>query len=285
MGVRLNEGDLRSLLRLAVLSELPEDRLLHQDRLIEHLYSTETLEVWGRGLAKHYGRPGDHEEITQVVSEEVIRYLRVIDAETLEQVDNVATHLFFKGKVAVVRFLDSPAVTVATAMSGVSRRYRQSMVARQEFVATFSRDPSNAELVEFINARIRLTRKNPEKQGALVTEDDVSGRMLHPHSMNLNIEDSDSPAESFGTPTQDNTVRERGELAVTVHRLGQVADDLFPKVHSPSVREVLAVWMEFVLDNEPPITTEIAARLSVSRQTASERMKMVERVLEAIRGE
>lgn len=283
MGVRLDESDLRSILVLSVNDGDPAEQAKHQDRLIRHLYDTETLEVWGRSLAKHYGRPNDHEEITQVVTEELIRYVRTITPDLLSQIDRVATHLYFKAKTAVVRWLDSPAVTVAGQMSGISRRYRQSMVAKGEFIAKFGREPSDRELVEYINTRVEATRKDAAKQGALVSEADVSGRMLSAYSMDHQIGDGEYAADSFGTPTQDDTVRGRGELAMTVQLMGTIADRMFGEVSGPSVREVLAVWMDFVLDNEPPTVTAIAAALSINRQQARERMRQVEAVLAAVR--
>lgn len=284
MGVRLDEGDLRSFLELSVNAGDPTEQAKHQDRLIQHLYDSETLEVWGRSLAKHYGRPHDHEEITQVVTEELLRYVRTITADTVSQIDRVATHLYFKAKTAVVRWLDSPAVTVAAEMSGISRRYRQSMVAKGKFIATYGKEPTDRELVDFINARVESTRKDAAKQGALVSEADVSGMMLSAYSMDHQVGDGEYAADSFGAPTQDGTVRGRGELAVTVQLMGTIADRMFGEVSSPSVRTVLAVWMDFVLDNEPPTVTAIAAKLSINRQQARERMRQVEAVLAEVRG-
>lgn len=283
MGAKLIEADLRSFLEQAVSSADPADRQSHEDRLLSYLYESETFEVWGRSLAKHYGRPGDWEETSQVLTEEVVRYVRSITPEILETVDRVAAHLYFKAKTAVVRWLDSPAVTVASEMSGISRRYRQSMVARSEYIAKFEREPSDRELVEYINTKVTAARKNAAKQGALVSEADVSGRMLQSYSMDHQLGDGEGDGAGFGVPTQDDTVRGRGELAMTVRRLAEIADERFGNVSEPTVREVLVVWMEFVLDNEPPTVTAVAASLGIPRQQARERMRQVDAVLAIMR--
>lgn len=286
MGIRLDEGNLREMLHLAVRTVDPTERQRSQDAFLSYLHDTETLETWGRGLANHYGRPRDWEDFVQVVSEELVRYIRSMSPESagkFEEIDRVAAHLYFKAKAAVASWLDSPAVTVATAMAGISRRYRQSIVARNEYIAQHGREPSDAELVEHINAHAYATRKDPKKQGALVTESDVAGTMLQPYSMDWQTPDGDFAADSFGSPTDDVGVRERGELSVTVRRLGELSDEMFPQIVSPTVREVLAVWMDFVLDNEPLTVTAVASYLQVPRQTAKERMGQVDQVLARVR--
>ncbi|MBN9214117.1 MAG: hypothetical protein J0J04_04750 [Microbacterium sp.] len=283
MGVKLDDTYLRSLLERAVHASDPTGARSTQDELVTHLYKSETFEVWGRGLANHYGRPDDHQDITQVITEEIIRYVRAMTPETFASIDRVAAHLYFKAKTAVVRWLDSPAVTVASQMSGISRRYRQSMVARGEFTAKYNRVPTDRELVEFINAKVSATRKDAAKQGALVSESDVSGRMLQSYSMDH--QPADGEGDGFGTPTQDDSVRGRGELAVTVRRLAELADKTYPDAAEPTVREVLSVWMEFVLDNEPPTVTAIAAKFDIPRPLARERVRQVDSVLAIMRGD
>lgn len=283
MGVQLDDRTLRSYLEGAVASGDPESHKQHCDDLVAYLFESEMIEVWGRRFANHYGRPGEYQEFIQVISEELIRYVRTINDDTLDAIDNVAKHLYFKAKTAVVRWLDSPATTVAQQMSGISRRYRQAMVARSEYMAKFHRDPSNRELVEYINSKMLATRKDAAKQGALVTEADVTGQMLHPYSMDLQPEDGEG--DGFGAPTQDDTVRNRGELAMTVRRLAQIAEQMFGDVAAPTVTEVLTVWMDFVLDNEPPTVTAIAARFGIDRPHARERMRQVDEVLATLRGD
>lgn len=283
MGAKLDEGTLRSFLERAVGSADPTERQAAQDALIAHLYSLDVFEVWGRNLAKHYGRPNDWEDVGQVITEELISYVRQITPEIVDNIDRVAAHLFFKAKTSVVRWLDSPAVTVASEMSGISRRYRQSMVARGEFIAKFEREPSDRELVEYINTKVTATRKNAAKQGALVSESDVSGRMLQSYSMDHQL--GDGEGDAFGRPTEDSTVRTRGELSITTRRLADIADARFGAVSNPTVREVLHAWMEFVLDNEPPTVSAIATKLQIGRPLAKERMRQVDAVLEIMRGD
>ncbi|AUG29547.1 MULTISPECIES: hypothetical protein [Microbacterium] len=283
MGARLDEGTLRSYLERAVESSDPDVRQVHEDAFLTYLYTLDVFEVWGRSLARHYGRTNDWEEVRQVITEELISYIRQITPETVGSIDRIAAHLYFKAKTSVVRWLDSPAVTVASEMSGISRRYRQSMVARSEFVTKFEREPSDRELVEYINTKVTATRKNAAKQGALVSESDVSGRMLQSYSMDHQL--GDGEGEGFGRPTEDSTVRVRGELSITTRRLAEIAEARFGAVTEPTVREVLHVWMEFVLDNEPPTVSSIAVKLQITRPLARERMRQVDSVLAILRGD
>lgn len=282
MSAKLDEGTLRSFLERSVGASDPAERQAAQDDLVSHLYELQVFEIWGRNLANHYGRPADWEDVRQIITEELIRYARQITPETVQNIDRIAAHLFFKAKTAVVRWLDSPAVTVASEMSGISRRYRQSVVARGEFIAKFDRDPTDRELVAYINTKVTATRKNAAKQGALVSESDVSGRMLQAYSMDHQLGEGDG--DGFGRPTEDSSVRTLGELSITTRRLAEIADAHFGTATQPTVREVLGVWMEFVLDNEPPTVSSIATRLSVPKGVARERMRQVDAVLAIMRG-
>lgn len=283
MAVQLAEDELRGYLELVLEAPDMESRARRGNDLISHLTSTETLETWARSFAKLYGRPAEHEEFAQVIAEKLIVYIRNIDQETLDSIDRVATHLFYKSKTAVQTWLDSPAITVAQQMSGHSRRYRQAMAARGEYMSRFNKEPTDRELVDYINAKVTATRVNAVKQGALVTVDDVTGKMLTPYSMDHTIGDGEYAADSFGTPTPDDDIQHRAELSVTVRALGQYADEMFGTQQEPTAREVLAVWMEHVLDNKTPTVTAMAERFGLNRQKARERMNQVEAVLARMR--
>lgn len=281
MGVQLDDTYLRSVLGRAVtVDDAAEKRAAH-DELISHLYKMEAFETWARGIANHYGRPDDWEDITHVITEKLLVYVREITPQTFASIDRVASHLYWKAKAAARQFLDSPAVTVASQMSGISRRYRQAQVARSAFIAQHGRVPTDRELVDYVNADMLARREDAAKQGALLSEADVSGQMLQAYSMDHQLDDGEG--DGFGRPTEDDTVRTRGELAITVRRLAQIADREYPDVTEPTVSAVLAVWMDFVLENEPPTVSAIAAKLGLPRQQAKERMIQVDNVLALLR--
>lgn len=286
MGVRLDERWLREKMTLATHSVDVSVRTRSQDELIMMLQSTETLETWGRGLARKYGRVNDWEELTQVITEHLIRYVRTMApdrADHFDQVERVAAHLYFHSKDAVVAWLDSAAVTVASAMAGASRRHRRSHIARNEFIAKFGREPSAHELVAWMNAEAYRTRKDPQKQGMLVTPQDVEGVALNPYSVDYQADGE--LTDGRGIPTDDTATRARGELSVTIRQLGVLADEMYPEVTEPTVREVLSVWMDLVLDNEVPSILAVSTQLDLSRPRARERMQQVEGVLARLRTE
>lgn len=288
MGVHLDEDALSGLLHDAVHATTEEGRRAKEDELIQILYETEAITIWGQSLARRYRRSRERtevEDIVSVVAVEIISYVRSITPETLEAIDRLVPHLFWRAKAAVVQWIDSPAVTVAQAMSGVSRRYRQAMMARQEYMAEFGKEPSDRELVNYINAKTKTSRKDAAKQGAIVTEDDVSGRTLNAYSLDYRMSGSDSEysTDGLGVPTQDDTVRTRGELAITIRHLGDACDQMFAGVTNPTVREVLHAWMSFVLENESPSALAVSGKLGIGRQKAQERIRQVEEVLAVFR--
>lgn len=285
MAVHLADEELRALLETAAAEVDIDERARQANLLIEHLETSETIEAWARSLARTYGRPQEYQEFAQVIYEALIVYSREIDQQTLDSVDRVATHLYFKAKTAVVTWLDSSAVTVATRMSGFSRRYRQAMAARSEFMGTFGKEPTDQELVNYINGKALRTRADAAKQGALVTVDDVTGKALSPYSMEHTLGDGEYAADSFGAPSTDEDIQARGELSLTVRALGMLADQMYGTNQSPTTREVMAAWMELVLANEPPTMTAIAARFGMNRQQARERMNQVDAVLARLRDE
>lgn len=287
MGIRLAEDTLRDWMNSIAGAADDDARIDAVGQILSYLSETETLEVWGRSLARRYGRTDDHEELTSVLTEGLLVYLRKVDAETVDAIASVAKHLFWRAKTAVVTWLDSPAVTVASEMSTISRRHRQALVARGDYYLEHGREPSDAELVQYANEKTLSSRKDAAKQSALLTVADVSGRMLTPYSMNYSVlgTDAEFTSDGLGLPTTDASVKARGELSITVRRMGDLADELFGTASPglPSVREVMGDWMEQVLIGETPTISGIARRFGINRDQARVLMSKVEHVLARLR--
>jgi len=278
MGVKIDDGKLLLSLRKIAAATAEQPRQEAADAVIVELTTSEVLQVWGQHLAKAYARPNDHEEFTQVITVAILQALRTLDDEQVDKIARPSSHLFYLGKTAVVQWIDSPAVTVAAAMSGMSRRYRQSRAAHHEFVQLHQREPSPAELVEFVNRRARETRTNPQKQGALVNEEDVTGEMLRPYS-----HDYIDGATGSLHPVDDEEFTARGELAVTVRRAGELCDQMYGTSQTPTTREAMGAWMDLVLEGEQPTPAVLARKLGITRAQGRVRIQQIQAVLDRLR--
>jgi DNA-directed RNA polymerase specialized sigma subunit len=288
MGVTLNEDLVRALSIKGTRGGSAHSRLKAQNELINYLHNERVLEVWGRSLARYYSRKSESDvaDIISVVTEGVITHIREISMETVDRVDRFGPHYWYVAKGAVVKYLDSAATTVATAMSGVSRRHRQAMSAKAEFTALYKREPSDPELIEYVNRKVAESRKDAAKQGAIVTAADIEGTYLRPYSMDFkksSADDSNTDGDHYGKPTEDDSVRARGELAITIQQLGVQCDEMFEEQHASQVRAVLGVWMDLVMDNEIPGPSTIAARLGVEVSTVRKYLRDVDALLDSFR--
>lgn len=284
MTVKLDNEQLLGYLR-AIVNADASTRKTVVDEFTVFLLETETFEVWGRGLAKRYNRVDDWEDITSVVTEAVMRALGSVDALLLEKVQSPAAWLYYAAKSEVQLWIDSPAVTIASKMSGISRRHRQAMSAAAELREQLGRTPEASEIVEYANNKAMANRTDAAKQGALISVEDVEGTHLRAYSMDYQPSTGDgssSPNESFGTPVDNVTIR--AELTLTVARLGTIAAARYPEDAEP-VKTALAVWSELVIDGETPTPRRIARAMRITLPRATELLSRVDSVLESYRDE
>jgi len=282
--VKLDNEQLLGYLR-AIVNADASTRKTVVDEFTVFLLETETFEVWGRGLAKRYNRVDDWEDITSVVTEAVMRALGSVDALLLEKVQSPAAWLYYAAKSEVQLWIDSPAVTIASKMSGISRRHRQAMSAAAELREQLGRTPEASEIVEYANNKAMANRTDAAKQGALISVEDVEGTHLRAYSMDYQPSTGDGssgPNESFGTPVDNVTIR--AELTLTVARLGTIAAARYPEDAEP-VKTALAVWSELVIDGETPTPRRIARAMRITLPRATELLSRVDSVLESYRDE
>lgn len=282
MGVQLNDDEMRAHLVRIVNADGEAARKAAADALILDLHSKEVLELWGRNLARHFGRPSDHEEVTSVITEALLMLARNLTADELAKVRQVASYLYFRAKAAVTGWLDSPAVTLATEMSGISRRHRMARVAVRELREKLGREPEPAEVVRFVNERAMASRKDASKQGALITVDDVDGMQLRSYSMDYSGGDDSDMNDSFGTP-DDGGVTLAAEASLTVAQLEQRADVALKPAEATEVKRVLSVWVRLVMAGETPTAVAISKALGLSRRSASARLTQVNGLLQDFR--
>lgn len=284
MSVELNESELRAhLIRIASAAE-GDERHSVADELLVYLHSIEALELWGRNLARHFGRPAEHEEVTSVITEALMKELRAIDADRLEKVGQVRSYLYYRAKASVQAWLDSPAVTLASEMSGITRRHRTARVGVRELRANLNREPEPEEVVSFVNNRLVAARGRDAavKSGALITVEDVEGTALRTYSMDYS-EDSELN-DSFGAP-DDGQVTLRAEVGLTVTQLQQRAVRMFGPDEGDEVREVLALWVRMIIAGEQPTVVAVSRQFGLSRRAASTRLRQVNAVLTAFRAD
>jgi hypothetical protein len=281
MSIQLDENEFRAHLNRIVAADTETARNRAADELIVELHYREVLEQWGRYLAGNFGRPNDWDEFTSVITEALLVHVRSLTPEDLTKVHTVGSYLFWRGKAAVQLWLDSPAVTFAAQMSGISRRHRMARAAVREMRKKLGREPDAAEVVEYVNTRALATRKNPVKQGALITVEDVEGAMLRTYSMDYTASDSEAN-DSFGA-TDDGGVTIAGEVALTVAQLDAQVDRMFIGDEASMVKETLELWVKLVLTREAVTSVTISRLLGISRRGASQRIRLVNDVMSAFR--
>lgn len=281
MSIQLNDEEIRAHLSRIVAATTEKERHAAADSLVVDLRDKEALEQWGRFLASRYGRQQDWEDFTSVITEALLLHARSLTAEELAKVKTVAAYLYYRGRAAVQKWLDSPAVTFAAEMSGVSRRHRMARAAIKEMRTNFGREPETSEVVDYVNTRALANRANAVKQGALISADDVDGVMLRPYSMDYTSSDSEAP-DSFGTP-DDGNVTITAEVALTITQLGARARTMFGADEGVLVTQTLRVWADLVLAKEQITPTVISRQLGIGRRTAMLRLQQVDAVLTAFR--
>lgn len=276
--MELNNEETRHLLEAIVSAEGDTDRKQAGDKLLLTLHESGIIRIWGDSLTHHFVRP-DAEETIQVITEAFVDLARNITAEEVAVIEAPARYLYYQAKRAVRTWIDSPAVTLASKMAGVSRRFRAAKMAQQELREKIGGEPTAAEVVEYANEKAYESRKNPMKQGALLTVDDVEGTMLRPYSPDYLREDG-RPALEL---TADDTLETQVEASFTVHQLGKLAIDTYGRDEGAEVRAFLNTWSAMILEGEPPTVASLQRAHNVSRNVAKQRLGQIEGILEIFR--
>jgi hypothetical protein len=180
------------------------------------------------------------DDILSIVLEQDYQLLQevIADPAVLDEVQNWSGFLHARCRNAVAQFFETGLGAPMARMAGVMRRRGQLAATRRELLATNQCEPSDEEVVEQTNARMRATRKNPEKQGMICTISD-----LYIHSDVSEILDSDdavAPQDDFLVHSSEGPVIVEAIIAdaTSVHEdLGLVADAWLGDLYGPDPAE------------------------------------------------
>lgn len=286
MSVQLDNEVLRGHLRAIVDAADGPSRSAAADALIVGLVQSEVLEVWGRNLSRHYGRPNDHEEATSVLTERLLNVARSLTQREFDAISTPASFLYFQAKAGIQKWLDSPAVTLASEMSGIARRHRRARVAARELREKLGREPEASEVVAFANERALQTRKDAARQGALISVADVEGVLLRAYSMDYSDGDRDSDSrdmeDRFGTPN-DGGLELAAEVSFTVTQLQDHAARAHHGEERDEVQAVIGAWAQLILEGEPTTASALSSRTGIGRHQIPRRLAQMNAVLEGFR--
>lgn len=174
----------------------------------------------------------------------------------------------FNARPKVRSFLDH-ATAPAAGMVGAQRRRREIQRTRSEMSAMRGQEPTLNEVIEATNARLAATRKNPTRQGMVVSaEDDLAFRSAMAFDETI---DSDLAPVDFGS----DFILHPAEGPVLVRTVVQMAKD-----EDDTLGRVAELWMtEAYSDGGPPpghdTVSWIARSLGMTRKKTSDHIARV----------
>lgn len=277
MGSSLQTAELNTMVREIVAAG--ENRKRQIDLVIGYLLTTGTLRIWGRHIANERNCRDDHvrEDLVSVIAERLVTLLQKVGAADLVRVNDWAPFLYGVSKNAVLDYLNSGQMTVASGMAGASRRANTVKIARRDLVATLSREPTNDEIIAYANARAYSELKDPAKQGALLSAADFTD--VHDTSTSLDL----SLENGFDIADPHNTLERKVEASMAAHRVAALCAS-----HHPGDQDLAAVvktWLNLALTGERVTVLHISNITGLSRSAVSEAMAKLNEVLALMRAE
>ena len=148
------------------------------ERALSRLLRDFQAHIWGwtRAACRAHGdRDYSHaDDVFNVISLELFIVLR---ADLKSDVDpGIRNYWSFFKKISqreAFAYFHSGEVTGFSSAGGAVRRASKINKTRRELAVKLEREPSDIEVVNEVNRMAKLTRSNPEKQGALVTLEDL----------------------------------------------------------------------------------------------------------------
>lgn len=213
-----------------------------------------------RWLCRNFGQSYENhgEDFASMVSMEAFKMLteQISDEEQLERVEVWEGMLRVRSRQVIRNFLDKE-MAPATDMSPTLRRVRLLNQTRDEMAREMGRFPTDSEVVETHNTRMRAQRVNPVKQGVIATVED-----LQVYRQCADVQDHD-----FSAPIDTDFVLHPVEgprfIALVVERTA---------AYNERLGEAARLWLSglYKEDGPPSIATveEIAQELGVSQSTA-----------------
>lgn len=212
------------------------------------------------GLCRTYGLAADQhaDDFASMVAETAYTTLarQIEDPEELDTVMIWEAKLRLTSRQVVREFLDKE-MAPATQMTSVFRRLRVLNQTRDAMRMEFGREPSDREVVDEHNARMRKSRSNAAKQGVLASVDD-----LGVYRAAADVDDHDR-SEPVDTDFVLHPVEGPKFIKLLVERTA---------AYNERLGEAASLWLSGLYreDGPPMIATaeEIAEALDVSKSTA-----------------
>lgn len=203
------------------------------------------------------------DEVTQIVAMECVKMIHEIIADPdrlAREVTSWNGRLHTRAKPAVRSYADGAASGLAASgTTALARRQREMNRTRQALRAELEREPSDVEVVETTNDRMRRLRKDPARQSMICTVED-----LKPTDMvALHDDDDDEKVYEDETPA---LAPHEGRRMVTLLARNVEADD-------PVLAAVVLAWLGGVYDPEvgaPREVHEVAAHVHITSGQAAE---------------
>lgn len=209
------------------------------------------------------------DEATSIVAAECVAWLNELIAhpEALSQISSFDGKLWLRCRPVFRSYCDGAAGGVnASGAVALQRRMREMGRMREALRAQLDREPTNQEIVDATNAKIRATRKDPERQSMVCSVDD-----LRSDPVTYSLTDHDvaaSSADPLLAPHEaSGTVAAVIRVAVGHSEvLGKIAKAWIGDLYNPAVQAIRTpAQIAEMLDMSP---TAVSRQLSQLRVVA-----------------
>jgi len=232
----------------------------------------------GFSLCRNFGvAPSQHgEDFASIVAREAWIMLseQLADESQLDQVNIWEAMLKLRSKQIVKNFLDKE-MSPATEMSSTWRRVRLLNQTRDEMRIALGREPSDDEIVDTHNTKMRTNRANPVKQAVIATTDD-----LHVWRASADVDDHDRAETMLDADFVLHPVEGPKFIKLLVERTAE---------YNERLGEAAGLWLSglYRTDGPPQIRTpeEIAEAMGVSRSTARSYIRKIKEYAVAVASE
>ncbi len=243
--------------------------------VLEYLVQTNVIDVWAESLANHFGyhNPTGREDVRSVIVEKLLVSLYAAQAGTTQRVKNWVDFLFGLSRNAVRDYLSSGQVTPAAGMSSATRRHNSIRIAYRELLTRLGREPSKQEIIDHANAHMLATRKNPKKQGALVTMEDFRS---YPGTTTLDAAITLQP-EQDGIAGADNRIAAGSAMRALLDGCANTYPD------DTELAEVVGVWAQLHLEGERVTVMAVVNLTGFSRTYVRRGLERIDQVLATMR--
>lgn len=182
------------------------------------------------------------DEATAIVATECVIWMNeiLVDPARLDQVTSFDGKLWLRCRPVFKSYCDGAAGGVnASGAVALARRKREMGRTREALRSAFDREPTNPEIVEATNVKMRAVRKDPDRQGMICSVDDLRTDPVAYALVNQNdvADSSDDPllASHEASRTIASVIRVAEQTSVI---LGQVARCWIGDLYNPAVQTI-----------------------------------------------